>query len=188
MSSNFLSLKRSTIVLQKMLHIDSNFDNLLSSDCEKQCYRQSAAQYQSNTCVYFLPYDNIMLDNNYAEQTLHPSNFNWKNFILIESSQGAKVSAILYILVEKTKANRLNTFVYSNLLLIIIFSIWITIIPTFLILWLSPPQKHIPINTRILTFRCTIYFSWSQHSPCIFRNLYLSNTYVWRLPASLQFS
>ena len=40
-----------------------------------------------------------------------------KNFVLIESSNGAKASAILYSLVETAKANGLNTFEYFNLLL-----------------------------------------------------------------------
>jgi len=36
---------------------------------------------------------------------------------MIESSNGAKASAILYRLVETTKANMANTFEYFNLLL-----------------------------------------------------------------------
>lgn len=35
-----------------------------------------------------------------------------KNFVLIESSNGAKASAILYSLVETAKANMVNTFEY----------------------------------------------------------------------------
>lgn len=38
-------------------------------------------------------------------------------FVMIESSNGAKASAILYSLVETAKANRINTFEYFNLLL-----------------------------------------------------------------------
>ena len=37
--------------------------------------------------------------------------------VLIESSNGAKASAILYSLVETAKANTINTFEYFNLLL-----------------------------------------------------------------------
>lgn len=40
-----------------------------------------------------------------------------KNFVMIESSNGAKASAILYSLVETAKANLINTFEYFNLLL-----------------------------------------------------------------------
>ena len=40
-----------------------------------------------------------------------------KNFVMIESSNSAKASAILYRLVETTKANMANTFEYFNLLL-----------------------------------------------------------------------
>lgn len=40
-----------------------------------------------------------------------------KNFVLIESSQGAKASAMLYSLAETAKANQLNTYQYFELLL-----------------------------------------------------------------------
>ncbi|MBT9840642.1 transposase domain-containing protein, partial [Blautia sp. MCC283] len=39
------------------------------------------------------------------------------SYSLIESSNGAKASAILYSLVETAKANLINTFEYFNLLL-----------------------------------------------------------------------
>lgn len=46
-----------------------------------------------------------------------PSQLDRKNFVMIESSNGAKASAILYSLVETAKANMINTFEYFNLLL-----------------------------------------------------------------------
>ena len=46
-----------------------------------------------------------------------PFTIDRKNFIIIESSNGAKASAILYSLVETAKANMINTFEYFNLLL-----------------------------------------------------------------------
>ena len=57
------------------------------------------------------------MDNNYAEQAIRPFTIVRKNFVLIESSRGAKASAILYSLVETAKANNQNTFEYFNLLL-----------------------------------------------------------------------
>lgn len=57
------------------------------------------------------------MDNNYAEQAIQSFTLGRKNFVLIESSNGAKASAILYILVETVKANVLDTFEYFNLLL-----------------------------------------------------------------------
>lgn len=57
------------------------------------------------------------MDNNYAEQAIRPFTLGRKNFVLIESSNGAKASAVLYSLVETAKANGLNTFEYFNLLL-----------------------------------------------------------------------
>ena len=65
----------------------------------------------------FLSDGNIPMDNNYAEQAIRPFTLGRKNFVLIESSNGAKASAILYSLVETAKANGLNTFEYFNLLL-----------------------------------------------------------------------
>ena len=54
----------------------------------------------------------IPLDNNYAEQAIRPFTIGRKNFVLIESDNGAKASAILYSLVETAKANQLNTYKY----------------------------------------------------------------------------
>ena len=65
----------------------------------------------------FLSDGNVPMDNNYAEQAIRPFTIGRKNFVMIEFSNGAKASAILYSLVEATKANRINTFEYFNLLL-----------------------------------------------------------------------
>ena len=46
-----------------------------------------------------------------------PFTISRKNFVLIESSNGTKASAILYSLVETAKANMVNTYEYFNLLL-----------------------------------------------------------------------
>ena len=40
-----------------------------------------------------------------------------KNFVLIESSNGARASAIIYTLFETFKANQLNVYEYFELLL-----------------------------------------------------------------------
>lgn len=56
------------------------------------------------------------MDNNYAEQAIRPFTIGRKNFVMIESSNGAKTSAILCSLVETAKANMINTFEYFNLL------------------------------------------------------------------------
>ena len=59
----------------------------------------------------------ILQDSNYIEQAIRPFTIGRKNFVMIESSNSAKASAILYRLVETTKANMANTFEYFNLLL-----------------------------------------------------------------------
>jgi hypothetical protein len=57
------------------------------------------------------------MDNNYAEQAIRPFTIGCKNFVLIESSNGARTSAMLYSLVETAKANQINTYNYFSLLL-----------------------------------------------------------------------
>ena len=65
----------------------------------------------------FLSDGHVPMDNNYAKQAIRPFTIGRKNFVLIESSNGVKASAILYSLVETAKANMINTFEYFNLLL-----------------------------------------------------------------------
>lgn len=65
----------------------------------------------------FLSDGHVPMDNNYAEQAIRPFTIGRKNFVMIESSNGAKASAILYSLVETANANMINAFEYFNLLL-----------------------------------------------------------------------
>ncbi len=133
-------------MITKMLHIDNTFDDLPVSDRKKQrqlvlsekvdAYfawaKQKYDQVTQNSTIgkalaysinqekylrVFLTDGNIPMDNNYAEQAIRPFTLGRKNFVLIESSNGAKASAVLYSLVETAKANGLNTFEYFNLLL-----------------------------------------------------------------------
>lgn len=57
------------------------------------------------------------MDNNFAEQVIRPFTIGRKNFVLIESSNGARASAKSYSLVEMAKANYLNVYQYFELLL-----------------------------------------------------------------------
>lgn len=129
-----------------MMHIDNGFDDLSVADRKKQRqlvltekvdayfagvklkYKQvthnstigkvlAYSIHQEDYLRVFLSDGNIPMDNNYAEQAIRPFTVGRKNFVLIESSRGAKASAILYSLVETAKANNLNTFEYFNLLL-----------------------------------------------------------------------
>ena len=84
------------------------------------CTIGKALAYSINQEEYlrvFLSDGNVPMDNNYAEQAIRPFTIGRKNFVMIESSNGAKASALLYSLVETAKANRINTFEYFNLLL-----------------------------------------------------------------------
>lgn len=133
-------------MITEMLRIDNTFDDLPVSDRQKQrqlvlsekvdAYfawtKQKYTQVTQNGSIgkalaysinqekhlrVFLSDGNIPMDNNYAEQAIRPFTLGRKNFVLIESSNGAKASAVLYSLVETAKANGLNTFEYFNLLL-----------------------------------------------------------------------
>lgn len=66
-----------------------------------------ALAYSINQEIYlrvFLSDGNVPMDNNYAEQAIQPFTIDRKNFVMIESSNGAKASAILYSLVETAKS------------------------------------------------------------------------------------
>ena len=59
----------------------------------------------------------VPMDNNYAEQAIRPFTVGRKNFVLMESTNGAKASAMIYSIVETAKANQLNVYQYLELLL-----------------------------------------------------------------------
>jgi hypothetical protein len=132
--------------ISEIMHIDNGFDDLPKSDRKKQRqlilsekvdayfvwvkqkYDQvthnsnigKALAYSINQEEYlraFLSDGDIPMDNNFAEQAIRPFTIGRKNFVLIESSNGARTSAMLYSLVETAKANQINTYNYFNLLL-----------------------------------------------------------------------
>lgn len=65
----------------------------------------------------FLDDGDVPMDNNAAEQAIRPFTLGRKNFVLIESDNGAKASAMIYSLVETAKTNNLNPHKYFELLL-----------------------------------------------------------------------
>ena len=72
--------------------------------------------HQEKYLRMFLSDGNVPMDNNCAEQAIRPFTIGRKNFVIVESDNGTKASAILYSLVETAKANRLNTYKYFELL------------------------------------------------------------------------
>ena len=185
-------------MITEIMHIDNTFDDLSATERKKQRqlvlsekvdayfawakkkYSQvthnstigKALAYSINQEDYlrvFLSDGNVPMDNNYAEQAIRPFTIGRKNFIMIESSNGAKASAILYSLVETAKANMINTFEYFNLLL--------TEIPQHMddkdfkfiddLLPLSPQvQKDVLADTKSLDFSmCTSISIKSAQSP-----------------------
>ena len=134
-------------MITEIMHIDNGFDDLPSCDRLEQrqlvltkkvdayfaWVKQKYAQVAHNSTIgkalaysihqepylrTFLNDGDIPMDNNYAEQAIRPFTIGRKNFVLIESSNGARASAMLYSLVETAKANQLNVYQYFELLLI----------------------------------------------------------------------
>jgi len=57
------------------------------------------------------------MDNNYVEQAIRSFAITRKNFVLMESDNGANASAMIFSIAETAKANNLNTYEYFELLL-----------------------------------------------------------------------
>lgn len=133
-------------MITEIMHIDNTFDDLSATERKKQrqlvlsekveAYfawaKQKYSQVTHNSTIgkalaysinqeeylrVFLSDGHVPMDNNYAEQAIRSFTIARKNFVMIESSNGAKASAILYSLVETEKTNMINTFEYFNLLL-----------------------------------------------------------------------
>lgn len=133
-------------MITEMLHIDNEFDDLPSDDRLKQrqlvltekvdayfaWVKRKYDQVTHNSTIgkalaysihqepylrTFLTDGDVPMNNNFAEQAIRPFTIGRKNFVLIESSNGARASAMLYSLVETAKANQLNVYQYFELLL-----------------------------------------------------------------------
>ncbi len=133
-------------LITEIMHLDNTLDDLSVSDRTKQRqlilkekvdayfewvklkYTQvahnsvigRALAYSINQEKYlrvFLDDGAVPMDNNRAEQAIRPFTIGRKNFVLIDSSNGANASAMLYSLTETAKANQLNVYKYFELLL-----------------------------------------------------------------------
>ena len=123
--------------------------------------------------------------HNFKARLCRPFTIGRKNFVMIESSNGAKASAILYSLVETAKANMINTFEYFNLLL--------TEIPQHmddkdlrfiddLLPWSPRVQKECPSRyKKSWFFNVHIVFYKVCSIPARMRGFLLSSTHVWGL-------
>ena len=118
-----------------ILHTDNEFDDLSNTDRRKQrqtklqekvdayfeWVKQKYSQVTHNSTIgkalaysinqekYLLVFLNdgmVPPDNNYAEQAIRPFTIGRKNFVLMESDNGAKASAMLYSLVKTARANK----------------------------------------------------------------------------------
>lgn len=77
-------------------------------------------QYAINQEQYlrtFLSNSIIPLDNNAAERSIRPFCLGKKNWVMIDTIQGAEASAIIYSIVETAKANDLKIYDYLKYLL-----------------------------------------------------------------------
>lgn len=133
-------------MITEMLLLDNEYDGLSVEDRQKQrqlvlkpkvdayfaWVKQKYTQVTPNSTIgkalayslhqepylrTFLEDGVVPMDNNYAEQAIRPFTVGRKNFVLMESSNGAKASAMIYSIVETAKANQLNVYQYLELLL-----------------------------------------------------------------------
>ncbi len=133
-------------MITKIMHVDNDYDDLSAKDrkIQRQKHLQEKVDayfawvkvkydqvthnsvigkalaysiHQEEYLRKFLSDGNIPMDNNFAEQAIRPFTIGRKNFVIIESDNGAKASAMLYSLAETAKANQINTYQYFELLL-----------------------------------------------------------------------
>ena len=133
-------------MITEMMHLDNGFDDLSNRDRKKQrqlvlqdkvdAYfewvklkysqvthnsvigRALAYSINQEECLrMFLTDGRFPMDNNYAEQAIRPFTIARKNFVLMESDNGAKSSAMIFSIAETAKANSINTYDYFELLL-----------------------------------------------------------------------
>ena len=86
--------------------------------------KQSETYKGLNYCInqekylrVFLDNGNVPMDNNRAEQAIRPFTLGRKNWVNVYSQSGAQASAILYSIIETTRANNLRTIDYLEFLL-----------------------------------------------------------------------
>ena len=86
--------------------------------------KQSETYKGLNYCInqekylrVFLDNGNVPMDNNRAEQAIRPFTLGRKNWVNMYSKNGARASAILYSIIETTRANNLRTIDYLEYLL-----------------------------------------------------------------------
>jgi len=65
----------------------------------------------------FLDEPIVPLDNNSCEQAVRPFTIGRKNWVLVDSTNGAQASAVIYSIVETAKANNLKIYDYLKYLL-----------------------------------------------------------------------
>lgn len=79
-----------------------------------------AITYLINQEEYLREYLNdgrLEIDNNYVEQMIRPFTIGRKNWLFMNTSRGARSSAVIYSLVNSAKLNKLKPFDYFNYIL-----------------------------------------------------------------------
>ena len=119
-------------MITEIMHIDNTFDDLPATDRKKQRQLVLSEKVDAYFAWAKQKYSQVIHNSTIGRALAYSINqeeylrvflsdghipIGRKNFVMIESSNGAKASAILYSLVETAKANMINTFEYFNLLL-----------------------------------------------------------------------
>lgn len=98
--------------------VDLNIDKVLTKSKIGKAL-QYAKNHQAGLMNY-LEDGNCEISNNIAENSIRPFTVGRKNWLFAGSPKGATASAIVYSLVETTKANELNPCKYLLLLLTVL--------------------------------------------------------------------
>lgn len=145
--------KRYEIRLEKSAPIIENFINYVDIEIENALPRSplgQALEYSQKLLPsfrMFLDDGSLEIDNNAAERAIKPFVIGRKNWLLCNTSKGAKASAIIYSVVETAKANNLIVEKYLVYLMDMLSNIEVKDKDT--LLKYMPWSKELPEDLRL---------------------------------------
>ena len=95
--------------------LEEYFRWLDTLDPEKGCNLEDAVRYSRNKkrqLTAFLEYSDVPISNNLAENAIRPFVVGRKIWLFCDTIKGAESSAIVYSLIETTKANGIDPYDY----------------------------------------------------------------------------
>ena len=124
--SDVPSGKRIKVRRQRITRLVDDYFNWIKDNQSKVLPKSEVGkgiQYSLNQEKYmrvFLESGDVPIDNSASEAAIRPFTVGRKNWVMINTINGAKASAVVYSIVETAKANKLNPYEYLNHLLTVI--------------------------------------------------------------------